>query len=205
MDQNATVINAGASVTPLNFRGWLRNELARQRYSGSKSGNVEAYVFVTKSFVTALGRKKLDKMISGAVSKHHWIVDTHVITTSEPVTDEDARDFIEDEALEGSPQKDDSEFGLLLMGFDRPFDPVIRLADITVEPVCVIRPIIEADVARIATDGDDYGYAEGDFAVVGLIGEQAVFSEAMKTLDDAKSFAGATYGAVQFFETRGII
>lgn len=205
MNQNVTVINAGAAVTPLNLRSWLRKELARQQYSGARSGGVEAYVFVTRGFITALGRKKLDKIISDAVSRHRWIVDAQVVTTSEPVSDEDAKAYIEEEEFEGSPQADGAEFGLLLLGFAQGFEPGIRLTDVLEAPVCVIRPIIQADVARIAKDGDNLPYIEGDFAVVGTVDDKTQFSDPFKTLEAAKVFASATYGVVQFFETTGAI
>lgn len=203
-EQNVTIVNAGASVTPLNFRHWLRKELVRQRFSGAKVGSVEAYVFVTKAFITALGRKKLDKIISDAVSKHPWIQDAQVITTSEPVTDDEAHGYVEDEEFEGSPQADDSEFGILLMGFDHHVEADTRLADLTTEPTCMIRPIIEADVIRMAKEGTFNPYQVGEFAVIGHVNDEAFFSDPFKTLEDAKVFAGTEYGAVSYIQTRGI-
>ena len=203
-EQNVTIVNAGASVTPLNFRHWLRKELVRQRFSGKRSGNVEAYVFVTKAFITALGRKKLDKIISNEVSKHHWIADAQVVTTSAAVSDDEARDYIEEEEFEGSPKADDSEFGILLMGFDHHVDPETRLVDLLTEPTCVIRPIIEADVERISMEGGEYPYVVGEFAVIGHVNDEAFFSEPFETMEAAKIFAEKTYGAVSYLETRGV-
>lgn len=94
-ERYATIVNAGAAVTPLNFRPWLRSELRRQSYSGHKSGGVEVYVFVTKAFITAMGRKKLHKIISNTVDLHCWIRDTQVITTEIPVTAEQATNYVE--------------------------------------------------------------------------------------------------------------
>jgi len=204
LEQNVTIINAGASVTPLNFRHWLRKELVRQRFTGAKLGGVEAYVFVTKAFITALGRKKLDKIISDAVSKHSWIDDAQVVTTADPVTDEEAAAYIEEEEFEGSPQADDSEFGILLMGFDYEVEEGTRLADLTIEPTCMIRPIIEADVIRMAKEGTYNPYQVGEYAVIGHVNDEAFFSDPFKNLDAAKEFAATTYGAVSYIETRGI-
>ncbi|WP_338923873.1 hypothetical protein V0M98_37315 (plasmid) [Pseudomonas silesiensis] len=100
-ERYATIVNAGAAVTPLNFRPWLRSELRRQSYSGHKSGGVEVYVFVTKAFITALGRKKLHKIISDTVELHCWIRDTQVITTEIPVTAEQATNYVETQGDEG--------------------------------------------------------------------------------------------------------
>lgn len=201
---DATIVNAGANVTPMNFRHWLRKELVRQRFTGARKGGIEAYVFVTKAFITALGRKKLDKIIADGVSKHRWIVDTQVITTPEAVTDEEALTYIEEGEFEGSPEAADDEFGILLMGFDHEVDSKVRLADLTVEPTCVIRPIIEADVERMAKEGTYNPYRVGEFAVIGHVDDEAFFSDPFTTLEAAKAFASETYGAVSYIETRGI-
>lgn len=202
--QSATIINAGASVTPLNFRQWLREELVRQQFSGRRMGEVEAFVFVTKAFITALGRKKLDKIISDAVIRHPWIDEIQVVTTDHPITDEDARDYVEGTEFESTSEPDLSEFGLLLLGFNQQIEQGSRVADISIEACCVIRPIIEADVERMMKESSECPYVAGDFAVVGHVNDEAFFSDPFSTEEDAKAFATETYGAISFVETRGI-
>jgi hypothetical protein len=98
-ERYATIVNAGAAVTPLNFRPWLRNELRRQGYSGHKNGGVDVYVFVTKAFVTALGRKKLTKIIADTVDLHCWIKEAQVVTTETAVTTQEATYYLENQLL----------------------------------------------------------------------------------------------------------
>ena len=94
-DRLATIVNAGASVSPLNLRTWLRSEMIRQSYSGHKHGGVSVYVFVTRVFVTALGAKKLHKIVRDAVDLHHWVLEAQVVTTEDPLTTQEAAYFLE--------------------------------------------------------------------------------------------------------------
>lgn len=202
-DQNVTIINAGASVTPLNFRTWLKKELNRQSYSLKQAGGAVAYIFITKAFVTALAVRKMDKIIADAVDKHPWIFDVQVVTTDKPVTNEEAQRYIEIEEYEG-PETGESEdeFGLLILGYTKAYDPTMKLSDIPEDPACVIRPITERDIVKM---GDEtYGYKVGDFAVMGGDPDKLEFSPGYATEAEAKRYAETAYGVVYYVETRGI-
>lgn len=204
-EQDVTIINAGAAVSPLNFRHWLRQELVRQRFTCSKLGSVEAYIFITKAFITALGRKKLDKIIENGVAGHPWISDVHLVTTAVPVSAREATEYVEEQEFEGSPDPDTADFGTLLLGFTSDILPGTSLRDITEDPACVIRLITEADVIRMGKESTNLGYKVGDYAVVGGKGEEPDFSEPFHSEEVAKAFAKKTYGAVNYVATNGIV
>jgi hypothetical protein len=196
--KSATVINAGAAVSPLNFRGWLREELKRQCFSGYKDGDVMAFIFATRSFITALGGKQFNKIIAGAVKKHPWICDVQLIMTAEPVSDEDAKAFVEAQGDEW--EEEEVDYGSLLMGYKNAHPEAKTLNDISEEPSCLIRLITAGDLERVS----GYPYKVGDYAVIG--GEtEFSYSEPFSNEEAAKAFATETYQAVFFLETRGII
>lgn len=198
--KSATVINAGAAVSPLNFRGWLREELKRQCFSGYKDGNVIAFIFATKSFITALGGKKFNKIIASAVKKHPWICDVQLIMTAGPVSDEDARAFVEAQGEEWEEEEGEVDYGSLLFGYKNAHPEANTRQDINEEPSCVVRLITAADLER--TTGNPYKV--GDYAVIG--GEtEFTHGEPFQSEEAAKAFALETYQAVFFIETRGII
>lgn len=197
---SATIINAGAAVTPLNFRGWLREELKRQSFSGNKDGDVIAFIFATKSFITALGGKQFNKIIAGAVKKHPWICDVQLIMTAEPVSDEDAKAFVEAQGEEWEEDESEVDYGSLLMGYKNAHPEAKTLHDISEEPSCLIRLITEGDLERVS----GYPYKVGDYAVIG--GEtEFSYSVPFTNEEAAKAFATETYQAVFFLETKGII
>jgi hypothetical protein len=198
--QSATILNAGAAVTPLNFRGWLREELKRQCHSGLKDGNVFAFIFATKQFVTVLGGKQFNKIITSAVQKHPWIQDVQLIMTDAPVSDEDAKAFVEAHAED--EEEAEVDYGSLLLGFKTLYPEPINRDEINEDPSCVIRLITAGDLERMGEA--NHGYKVGDYAVIG--GEVDFFySEPFSSEEAARDFAAATYQAVMFVEAKGII
>jgi hypothetical protein len=201
---SATIINAGAAVTPLNFRGWLREELKRQSFSGRKDGDVIAFIFATKSFITALGGKQFNKIITSAVKKHAWICDVELIMTVEAVSNEDARAFVEARGEEWDEDEEEGEvdYGSLLVGYKNAHPDAKTLEDIDEEPACVVRLITEGDIEKL--DKEKHEFKVGDYAVLG--GEvEFTFSQPFQTEEEAKAFAVQTYQAVFFFETKGVV
>lgn len=198
----ATIINAGAAVTPLNLRGWLREELKRQSFSGRKDGDVIAFIFATKSFITALGGKQFKKIIASGVKKHPWICDVELIMTEEAVSDEDARAFVEAQGEEWDEEEGEVDYGSLLVGYRNAHPDAKTLEDIDEEPACVVRLITEGDIEKLGKEKHEFKV--GDYAVLG--GEvKFTFSQPFLSEEEAKAFAVQTYQAVFFIETKGVV
>jgi hypothetical protein len=199
---SATIINAGAAVTPLNFRGWLREELKRQGFSGRREGDVIAFIFATKSFITALGGKQFNKIITSAVKKHPWICDVEIIMTAEAVSDEDAKAFVEAQGEEWDDEEPEVDYGSLLVGYRNAYSEAQSPRDISEEPICVVRRITAIDIEKLGQE--KHHFKVGDYAVLG--GEvDYVFSPPFVSEEAAKAFAEQTYQAIFFLETNGMI
>ena len=66
-----SILNVTKDVTPLKFRGWLRNEAIEiQRTSKSEDDVITIRLFITESLRFAITQAKLDKMLKAVVDKH---------------------------------------------------------------------------------------------------------------------------------------
>ena len=66
-----SILNVTEDVTPLKFRGWLRNEsIEIQRTSKSEDDIITIRLFITESLRFAITQAKLDKMLKAVVDKH---------------------------------------------------------------------------------------------------------------------------------------
>jgi hypothetical protein len=69
----AVVMNPTETVSPLNLRSWLRSSLNNYK-SQYKPGVVYiGFLFLTKAYIAALGKQKLDKILSSTIGRNAWI------------------------------------------------------------------------------------------------------------------------------------
>ena len=66
-----SILNVPEDITPLKFRGWLRNEAASiQHTSRSESDIIIIRIFITEMLRFALTQAKLDKILNSVVDRH---------------------------------------------------------------------------------------------------------------------------------------
>lgn len=71
-----------AVVTPLKFRGWLRNEaIDIQRTATSKDDVIVVRIYMTQKYRYAVTQTALDKVLKSVVDKHPniWRVELEVV------------------------------------------------------------------------------------------------------------------------------
>lgn len=66
-----SILNVTEDVTPLKFRGWLRNEaISIQRTTRNRDDIITIRLFITESLRFAITQAKLDKILKAVVDKH---------------------------------------------------------------------------------------------------------------------------------------
>jgi hypothetical protein len=184
------VLNPGMQATPLNFRAWLRNSLVQYAKEQGQPG-VVALVFLTPHYINAVGRKKLEKMLTDAARKHRsWLRAINMMTTPVALSDDEVEKIVEEMLVDSAKARDDGH-GDVHLGYvsTSTIDP-----DGT--PVCMIRRVQDKDLEVLRQTHSDYQV--GDWYVMGEIEDRQALSQPQKTLDEAYKYAGDFFEAKHF-------
>lgn len=189
------ILNPGTLATPLNFRAWLRSALIQYDKEQGQMG-VIALLFVSTHYVSAIGRKKLEKMLHGAVHKYKWLKAIELMVTPKALSDEEAEVFVEE--LLASANQDNSDVEGIYLGYERAQDqePGKSTFESKETPVCIINRIKESDLAAVVAVHDNYTI--GDWSVVGEIDNRQALSHPLKSLEEAMQYGRDFFGVQRY-------
>jgi hypothetical protein len=194
------ILNPGPLATPLNFRAWLRSALVQYDKEQGQLG-VVALLFVSTHYVSAIGRKKLEKMLHGAVQKYKWLKVIELMVTPKTLSDDEAEVFVEE--LLASMSKGESDVAGIYLGYERAQEqePGKGTSESQETPVCIINRIKESDLPAVTAVHSNY--AEGDWSVVGEIDNRQALSHPLKTLEEAMQYGRDFFGVKRYMEPLG--
>lgn len=186
-------LNPGLQVTPLNFRSWLRNSLNQYIKEQGQPG-VVALVFLTPHYVNAIGRKKLEKMLTDAAQKHKsWLRAINIMNTPKAMADEEVEQML-DEMLREAAEREAASRVEAHLGYAR---SVSDEPDAT--PVCLIRQAREKDLEVLHKS--HVQFKAGDWYVMGEVDGRQGLSQPLKSLEEAQEYAGDFFNAKHFAAT----
>jgi hypothetical protein len=184
------VLNPVLQATPLNFRGWLRNSLDIYIKEQGQPG-VVALAFFTPHYINAIGRKKLEKILSDATQKHKsWLRAINMMTTPKALSDDEAEKIVEEMLAESAKAREEDLAGAHLGYSKSPEDDPDGL------PVCMIRKAQEKDLVVLRKA--NVQYKVGDWYVMGEIDGRQSLSQPLPSLEEAQGYGSDFFGAHYF-------
>lgn len=207
------ILNPFHEATPLNFRTWLRNKLSGYEKAGVvKNEQVTGILFLTKTYKGQVGMKNIEKILAGAIAKRSWLSAIEIITTQNPISDDDAEAFLAEvqsnyRVEEQLRQLDDeypaeshvsAEVTDTFLGYKHPSLSEPDLDGVAHEPDCVLRKARPSDF-NDALKGAE-GFAEGDWFVFGASSESGSVELSQPLADEiqARLYAREKYGSLVF-------
>lgn len=194
------ILNPGTLATPLNFRAWLRSALIQYDKEQGQVG-VIALLFVSTHYVSAVGRKKLEKMLHGAVQKYKWLKVIELMVTPKALSDDEAEAFVEE--LLASANQSNSDVEGIYLGYERELEqePGKGTFETQETPVCIVNRIKESDLPAVTAVHSHY--VVGDWSVVGEIDNRQALSHPLKSLEEAMEYGRDFFGVKRYMESLG--